>query len=124
MAGKILLFGFDSLMSILALEAAVGPFGAELVPVARTDYNKPLGVLAGADVDAASLPPYAGLALGGRMMVLCGLEKQLDALLPALQQAGAGPGCLKAVLTPHNRRWNAVTLFAELQRERQAFRRK
>ena len=28
--------------------------------------------------------------------------------------------CLKAVLTAHNRGWNALTLYAELQRERQA----
>lgn len=122
MAGKILLFGFDSLLSILALEAAVGPFGAELVPVARADYNKPLGVLAGEDVASGPTQPYAGFALGGRMMLLCGLESQLDALLPELNRAGAGPDCLKAVLTPHNRKWNAVALFAELQRERQAFR--
>ena len=121
---KILLFGFDSLLSILALEAAVGPFGAELVPVARGDYNKSLAVLAGEDTQSAPLQPYAGFSLGGRMMVLCGLEDQLDALLPALNKAGAGPDCVKAVLTPHNRGWNAVTLFAELQRERQAFQRK
>ena len=44
MSGKILLFGFDSLMNVLALEAAVKPFGVELVPVARRDYHKTLGV--------------------------------------------------------------------------------
>ena len=31
----------------LAAAAAAGPFGAEVVPVARQDYNKPLAVLAG-----------------------------------------------------------------------------
>ena len=36
MSGKLLLFGFDSLLHVLALEAAVGPFGAEIVPVARS----------------------------------------------------------------------------------------
>lgn len=35
MNGTVLLFGFDSLLSILALEAAVGPLGAEVVPVAK-----------------------------------------------------------------------------------------
>lgn len=120
MSGKLLLFGFESLLQILALEAAVSPFGAELVPVARTDYNKTLAVLAGLDTAPGPVQPYAGGTLGGRMLVLCGLEAQLDALLPALAQAGAGPDCLKAVLTPHNRNWNAVTLYAELLRERQA----
>lgn len=120
MSGKLLLFGFESLLQILALEAAVKPLGAELVPVARTDYNKTLAVLAGLDTAPGPVQPYAGGTLGGRMIVLCGLDGQLDTLLPALSKAGAGPDCLKAVLTAHNRGWNAVTLYAELLRERQA----
>ncbi len=120
MNGTILLFGFDSLLNILALESAVAPLGAEVVPVSRGDYNKPLGVLAGLDTEAVPAPPYAGGTLGGRMLVLCGLDSQLDGLLPALNKAGAGPECLKAVLTPHNRGWNAVALYGELLRERRA----
>ena len=117
MSGKILLFGFDSLLNVLALEKAVKPLGVELVPVARTDYNKPLAALAGLDTMPGAVMPYAGGPLGGRMMVLCGLEKQLDGLLPVLNRAGAGPDCLKAVLTPSNRGWNVVMLHAELLRE-------
>lgn len=120
MSGKLLLFGFESLLQILALESAVKPFDVELVPVARTDYNKTLAVLAGLDGAPGPVQPYAGGTLGGRMIVLCGVADKLDALLPVLAQAGAGPDCLKAVLTPHNRSWNAVTLYTELLRERQA----
>ena len=54
------------------------------------------------------------------MVVLCGLDGQLNAVLAALNKAGAGPECLKAVLTPHNRNWNAVTLYTELLREKRA----
>ena len=122
MSGKLLLFGFDSLLNVLALESAVGAFGAELVPVARKDLNKPLAVLAGLDTAPGPMADYAGGALGGRMIVLCGLEKQLDDLLPALSRAGAGPECLKAVLTPHNRGWSPVMLYAELPKEHQAMR--
>ena len=63
MSGKLLLFGFESLLNILALEGAVKPFQVELVPVGRTDYNKPMAVLAGLDtLDAAAGPmqPYGG----------------------------------------------------------------
>ena len=120
MSGKLLLFGFDSLLNVLALEAAVGPFGAEIVPVARMDYNKTLAVLAGLDADVAPVMPYSGGPLGGRMIVFCGLEDRLDELLPALRKAGAGPECLKAVLTPSNRNWSALKLYGELQREHQA----
>ena len=91
MSGKILLFGFDSLLNILALEKAVQPFGVELVPVARQDYHKTLAALAGLDAAPRTVIPYAGGPLGGRMLVLCQLEKQLDALLPVLRSAGAGP---------------------------------
>ena len=40
MSGKLLLFGFDTLPAVLAVETAAGPLGAEVVPVAKTDYNK------------------------------------------------------------------------------------
>lgn len=120
MSGKLLLFGFDSLLHILAMEAAMKPFGVELVPVGRTDYTKTLAVLAGLDTAGGPVQPYAGGPLGGRMLVLCGLDGKLDEILPALNRAGAGPECLKAVLTPHNREWNALVLYRELVRERQA----
>ena len=120
MSGKLLLFGFDSLLNVLALEAAVGPFGAEIVPVARMDYNKTLAVLAGLDADVAPVMPSSGGPLGGRMIVFCELENRLDTLLPALRKAGAGPECLKAVLTPSNRNWSALKLYSELLREHQA----
>ena len=88
MSGRLLLFGFEELPTILAAAAAAGPFGAEVVPVARQDYNKPLAVLAGLDDDTGTLLPFNGGPLGGRMVVLCGLEDRMDGLLPALRQAG------------------------------------
>ena len=120
MSGKLLLFGFDSLLHVLALEAAVGPFGAETVAVARLDYNKTLSALAGLDADVAPVMPYSGGTLGGRMIVFCELDDRLDSLLPALRKAGAGPECLKAVLTPSNRNWSVLKLYSELLREHQA----
>ena len=120
MSGKLLLFGFEELPTILAAAAAADPFGAEVVPVARRDYNKPLAVLAGLDDDPGTVLPFSGGPLGGRMVVLCGLEDCIDALLLALRQAGIGLDCLKAVLTPHNRGWNPLKLYGELQREHQA----
>ncbi len=115
---KILLFGFEDLPAILAVQAAAAPFGAEVVPVARREMNRSLASLAGLE-EEGSAAPFAGVP-AGRMAVLCGLEEALDALLPALAGAGAGRECLKAVLTPHNLHWSALTLQAELLRERQA----
>ena len=89
-------------------------------PTNHKVYGETLAVLAGLDTAPGPAQPYAGGTLGGRMIVLCGMDDQLDALLPALAGAGVGPDCLKAVLTPHNRTWNAVTLYTELARERRA----
>lgn len=60
MNGTVLLFGFDSLLSILALEAAVGPLGAEVVPVAKTDYNKTLAYCGGWTQHRGPCSPTAG----------------------------------------------------------------
>ena len=119
MKKTILLFGFPDLPSVLAVQTAVAPLGIDVIPVSRSDYNKPLAVLAGLETPKTSPTPYAGGNFGGRMVDLCGLMDQVQMLLPILNQAGAN--CLKAVLTPSNREWNAVTLYAELSREQRAF---
>ena len=117
---KVLLFGFEDLRSILAVQAALEPFHAELIPVAKTDCGKTLSVLAGLEEEASA--QGVGGVIPGRMAVLCGLGEDLDALLPALSDAGAGETCLKAVLTRHNRAWSATKLYMELSRERAAMR--
>ena len=91
MSGKLLLFGFESLLNILALEGAVKPFQVELVPVGRTDYNKPMAVLAGLDtLDAAASPmqPYAGGPLGGR----CCADWTISWMSCCRLSAALGPG--------------------------------
>ena len=115
---KVLLFGFDDLNIILSIQKALEPFGAELVPVGKRDHGKTLAVLAG--ISEEITPGDSGI-VPGRMAVLCGLTDQLDALLPALNQAGAG-GCLKAALTPHNIKWTAPRLYTELSLEHEAIR--
>ena len=93
MGGTLLLFGYDQLPVILAAEAAVKPFGATLQVVGPR-----------------------------QMAVLCGLDRHVDALIPALQKAGIL--CPKAVLTDTNRSWTPPALLAELHRERAALERR
>ena len=54
MSGKLLLFGFESLLNVLALESAMGPFVLELVPLAGKASTKPRALLPG--LDAAPAP--------------------------------------------------------------------
>ena len=118
---KILMFEFNSLIAGLAVARGVAPFGAEVVPVARKNYNKTLEDLIDewSDVydEDAELEDYTGAPLDGRMLVFCEMDEELGDVLAALREAGIGSDCLKAVLTEHNREWDAVKLYGELRRE-------
>lgn len=123
---KVLMFEFNSLIAGLTVDRAVAPFGAEVVPVAKKNYNKTLEDLIDewSDVydEDAELEDYTGAPLGGRMLVFCEMDEELGDVLAALREAGIGTDCLKAVLTEHNREWDAVKLYGELRREHMMMR--
>ena len=109
----ILLFGFEDLGTILAIQRAVAPRGIDVKSVGRGDYHQTIGALAG--LDAPGAVPSAP-AVMGKMAVLCVPMGEVQALLPLLNAAGTA-GVLKAVLTANNRSWSAAALYRELQRE-------
>ena len=110
---KALLFGFETLPEILTVADIVQRFGGEAVPVAKERCGATLDALL-----AGTAGGESGAPAGGKMLVFCGLERELDGLLAALRQAGVI--CLKAVLTPDNRSWTPGRLYRELQREHRA----
>ena len=103
---KVLLFGFETLPEILTVAGIVQQ-------VAKEGCGLTLEALAQGKTGRES-----GVPIGGKMLVFCGLERELDGLLAALRQAGVV--CLKAVLTPDNRSWTPGRLYRELQREHRA----
>ena len=109
---KILMFGFDALPEILTVAGIAQKYGAEAVNVPKGSRHLTLAALERGEAGSG------GMAAGGRMLVFCGLERELDGLLAALR--GAGIVCLKAVLTPANRDWTPGRLYRELERERRA----
>lgn len=109
---KILMFGFDALPEILTVAGIAQKYGAEAVNVPKGSCHLTLAALERGETGSG------GMAAGGRMLVFCGLERELDGLLAALR--GAGIVCLKAVLTPANRDWTLGRLYRELERERRA----
>ena len=122
MKKTILLFQFNTLPAVLAVQSAVAPLGVEVRPVGRSDYGKTIAALAEGTASVAA--PYTGPALPGRMLVLCGLADQVGELLPLLSRSGAGPDCLKAILTPSNQKWTPPALYAELSREHMEMQRR
>ena len=78
-----------ALAAVLAAAAAAGPFGAEVVPVARQDYNKPLAVLAGLAVLTAAgivaLTANGGFGVPGYRPAVAGEVEALQAALTRSQ---------------------------------------
>lgn len=93
----------------------------QAVEVHPEDFLQPLGALCGL------CPRLPGLSapqepFTGEMAVMADMSRQqADRLLSSLKQAKISLP-LKAVVTPTNVRWDAVTLHRELSREHEAFR--
>ena len=93
----------------------------QAVDVHPEDFLQPLGALCGL------CPRLPGLTapqepFTGEMAVMADMSRQqADRLLSSLKQAKISLP-LKAVVTPSNVRWDAVTLHRELSREHEAFR--
>lgn len=79
---KVLLFGFETLPEILTVAGIVQQFGGEAVPVAKESCGLTLEALAQGKTGRES-----GVPIGGKMLVFCGLERELDGLLAALLRA-------------------------------------
>lgn len=115
---KVLAFGFNTLLEIMAVNSAVKGVGAEVVNVPKSDYSKSLSALAGKNISMAK--PYLGGPLGGKMLVFCYMNEDIEKVLPELKKAGIGVDCLKAALTPTNWNWSALELYGELRQEHAA----
>ncbi|MCI8524717.1 MAG: DUF3783 domain-containing protein [Oscillospiraceae bacterium] len=90
-----------------------------LRPVAPSEYGRSVGALAGLLPLSDAAAPVGKIS--EEMLVLCGLdEAALNRFLQAFRRLGVPPVALKAVLTPTNAAWNALTLYQELRREREA----
>ena len=121
MKETILLFNPPEKDRLLKLEMALFPLRVRLKKVAPSEYNQPLGVLAGIKEMTPAEGTYDGPKLPDTMLVFCFLDdSRLNQALAALRKCGAGPFPYKAILTPTNSRWTAPDCFAEIKREHEA----
>ena len=118
MKETILLFNPPEKDRLLKLEMALFPLHVRLKKVAPSEYNQPLGALAGIKDMTPAEGTYDGPELPDTMLVFCFLDdSRLNQALAALRKCGAGPFPYKAILTPTNSEWTAPDCFAEIKRE-------
>lgn len=104
------------------LRGVCGALGLRAKAVPRESFAMPLGGMAGLPVTGAE--NVVTQSFDDPMLVMCGLdEARLDAFLRALRYAALPPIPLKAILTPTNAAWNALTLHRELCREHEQMQR-
>ena len=116
MKETILLFNPPEKDRLLKLEMALFPLRVRLKKVAPSEYNQPLGVLAGIKEMTPAEGTYDGPELPDTMLVFCFLDdSRLNQALAALRKCGAGPFPYKAILTPTNSEWTAPDCFAEIK---------
>ena len=121
MKETILLFNPPEKDRLLKLEMALFPLRVRLKKVAPSEYNQPLGVLAGIKEMTPAEGTYDGPELPDTMLVFCFLDdSRLNQALAALRKSGADPFPYKAILTPTNSAWTAPECFGEIRREHEA----
>ena len=121
MKETILLFNPPEKEQLLKLEMALFPLRIRLKRIQSSDYNQPLGVLAGIKDMTPAEGSYDGPELPSTMIVFCFLDdNRLNQALAAIRKSGAGPFPYKAILTPTNSEWTAPDCFAEVKKEHEA----
>ena len=121
MKETILLFNPPEKEQLLKLEMALFPLRIRLKRIQSSDYNQPLGVLAGIKDMTPAEGSYDGPELPSTMIVFCFLDdNRLNQALAAIRKSGAGPFPYKAILTPTNSEWADPDCFAEIKKEHEA----
>lgn len=96
------------------------PHGISVRAVSQEAYTTPIGVLLGLRKAQRVLPPL-GFAFAEPMLLMHGLsDSMVDTVLAELRAANIRID-LKAITTPTNLAWNAMQIYAELRKEREAF---
>lgn len=120
MKETILLFHVEDKTLKSGIEQALFPFHIRVKKVPRSDYCKPLGILAGIIKEEQTTEPYFGQELDAPMMIFVGIsDGKLDSILQSLRSRKVRLP-YKAVLTPTNALRTPLKCFEELRREHEA----
>ena len=118
MRETVLVYNFKDAERLMKIRQALMPLGFRLKAVAKEDYLKPVGFLAGLkDIEDNGMV-YEGEEFEDEMLLMAGFTSaRIDTLILALRKKGAGRINYKAVLTETNKNWDSVSLFKEIKRE-------
>ena len=129
---EVLLFAFNDFAgSGIArnIEQKLYPSGIKVKSIEPKDYSKPLGTLITKEsaidspfgktyVPGAFFADYTGPELSSRLITMSSLSRnEIDLVVAVCSECGLTRKDLKAVLTPVNAHWNAVSLERELIKE-------
>ena len=111
MRETVLLYNFKDAERLMKIRQALMPLGFRLKAVAKEDYLKPVGFLAGLkDIEDNGMV-YEGEEFEDEMLLMAGFTSaRIDTLILALRKKGAGRINYKAVLTETNKNWDSVSL--------------
>lgn len=124
---KILLFGFQPFTDeriLYHLKEALEDADTKILQIKKEDYLRPLGEVAEMLpkhlIPGQTVQKYTGEEMPVKIILFAGFSREeLEAALQLCKACGIGREDLKAVLTPYNLTWDAVTLCEELRKEHQ-----
>lgn len=112
----ILLYNFNNEERTQAIEALLDSVGCGSKRIEENDYHHPIGYIFGLE----EISPSETLqteTIDEEMIIIAGMNNQQINILLKILKANDIRIKYKAVLTPTNQYWDAVSLFNELKRE-------
>ena len=114
---SVLLYNFQEKKRVDKVKFVFVLMGIRIKTVEKADYLKPLGELAGEEDIEPVDSCFEGEGFEDEMLVLNHFtESQTNYMLAYLRKEKIQIP-LKAVLTPTNRHWNSLELYAEIKKE-------
>lgn len=121
MKATVLLFNINEKERLREINRVLFPLGYRIRTVKKEDYLQLMGYLVGIKTINPVESSYEGEELADEMLLMAGMgSRDVDNLITAFRKAKLTPISCKAVLTETNQYWNALQLFEELVKEREA----
>lgn len=114
MKKQVLLYHFQE-QDITAIKLNLMPVKYSVKEIKISEYNQPVGALAGLKNMELSAEEYGGEDIEREFILICGAEQHdFNRLLAALKKNPVSAKAVKAVLTETNQTWTSIELIKEV----------